>query len=200
MQYSFHSTTEFRLVCSHKVVAGEKMVLWFIFYFNIITIFHICYIQCNIKWEEGHSGTEGKRLDVPNAVISNSDLIRQCKPWTCTFFRNLYKYEFNDKYVSYTTINARLYRYFREMCKTRPLCDMNHSTKYNDLGDTITYNDIVASQYKLLPYPLFTEKQLLAEHKFYQNNANNKEVFEVFPTGTLETINHHFFQGTQNFR
>ena len=165
------------------------MIALFIIYFIIISVLQRVNVKCTIY----NSQSEIKRLVDINTNASNNELIRKSEHRKCIFSNNLYRYEFSKKFLSYGN------QCFEELPKNKSPYDVRVLNRDVDDGDTISNSDIVASQYKLLPYPLLTENQLLTEHNFYQNHAD-KGPIEVFPTGTLETINHHFFQGNQNFR
>ena len=65
-------------------------------------------------------------------------------------------------------------------------------------GDTLTGNDLVTRQYESLPYPRVSEKDISEEEEYYKNDAETLMV--IFPTNTLENINHYLHRGNENFR
>ena len=67
-------------------------------------------------------------------------------------------------------------------------------------GDTITQNDIVRSQYELLPYPIVTKERIEALRKHYDDKNKRDNPFSRVPGSDLETINHYLFKGTNDFR
>jgi len=74
-----------------------------------------------------------------------------------------------------------------------------HSNLYQN-GDTITQNDIVRSQYELLPYPTVTKERIEALRKHYGDEDKRDNPFSRVPGSDLETINHYLFKGTNSFR
>ena len=74
-----------------------------------------------------------------------------------------------------------------------------HYNSYQN-GDTITQNDIVRSQYELLPYPTVTKERIEALRKHYGDENKRDNPFARVPGSDLETINHYLFKGTNNFR
>ena len=74
-----------------------------------------------------------------------------------------------------------------------------HSNLYQN-GDTITQNDIVRSQYELLPYPTVTKERIEALRKHYGDEDKRDNPFARVPGSDLETINHYLFKGTNDFR
>ena len=67
--------------------------------------------------------------------------------------------------------------------------------------DTLTKDDIVRSQYSLLPYPLVT-KEMLAREKYYYENLfeKTKRPYRNNVGIHLEALNHFLFKGRNNFR
>ena len=65
-------------------------------------------------------------------------------------------------------------------------------------GDTITRNDLVARQYKNLPYPLVSEHDISLEEQYYKNNEEASLI--INPSITLENVNHYLHRGSENFR
>ena len=65
-------------------------------------------------------------------------------------------------------------------------------------GDTLTSNDLVTKQYEALPYPEVNEDELLREQGYY-NVVKNKPL-NVFSGIMFEQMNHHLFQGKEDFR
>ena len=74
-----------------------------------------------------------------------------------------------------------------------------HSNLYRN-GDTITQNDIVRSQYELLPYPTVTKERIEALRKHYGDEDKRDNPFSRVPGSDLETINHYLFKGANDFR
>ena len=74
-----------------------------------------------------------------------------------------------------------------------------HSNLYQN-GDTITQDDIVRSQYELLPYPIVTKERIEALRKHYDDEDKRDNPFARVPGSDLETINHYLFKGENNFR
>ena len=65
-------------------------------------------------------------------------------------------------------------------------------------GDTVTNHDLVNTQYENLPYPEFSEKELIDEEQHYKGDEKNLR--EIFHAYTLEKTNHYLHRGDQNFR
>ena len=65
-------------------------------------------------------------------------------------------------------------------------------------GDTITENDLVTRQYESLPYPVVSEKDISEEKEYYKKDDGTSMV--IFPTNTLQNINHYLHRGNENFR
>ena len=59
-------------------------------------------------------------------------------------------------------------------------------------------NDVVIKQYESLPYPEFSESNILSEEEYYKTDVQNPKIF--IPSHSLEKINHYFYAGDQNFR
>ena len=65
-------------------------------------------------------------------------------------------------------------------------------------GDTVISNDLVTIQYENLPYPEFSEKELINEERHYKEDDQTlKEIFHAY---TLEKSNHYMHRGNENFR
>ena len=73
-------------------------------------------------------------------------------------------------------------------------------SKFCQNGDTITQNDIVRSQYELLPYPTVTKERIEALRKHYGDKDKKDNPFARVPGSDLETINHYLFKGANDFR
>ena len=66
-----------------------------------------------------------------------------------------------------------------------------------DQGDTLSSNDLVTRQYENLPYPPFTEADMLREEIWYKNET---ATYFAFPSIRLEKVNHFLHKGEENFR
>ena len=69
---------------------------------------------------------------------------------------------------------------------------------FTEIGDTLSSNDVVIKQYESLPYPEFSESNILSEEEYYKTDVQNPKIF--IPSHSLENINHYFYAGEQNFR
>ena len=65
-------------------------------------------------------------------------------------------------------------------------------------GDTLTGNDLVTRQYENLPYPEFSEKEMLEEEEYYKQD--DQPLLATYATHTLEKNNHYLHRGDENFR
>ena len=65
-------------------------------------------------------------------------------------------------------------------------------------GDTLAANDLVTKQYENLPYPPVTQKELLEEEEWYEDD---KETLRwTAPSHTLQKSNHYLHKGNENFQ
>ena len=167
------------------------MRVLFIISFVSVSILHTGNVKCAIKIYD--SQAQIKNIVHRNVNADKNGPARKSKRIKCMLTNILYTYELNKD--SFSCGNEC----FQELWKSTSRSDLGFLNREDEDGDTITYNDIVSSQYRLLPYPPVPDNTLLKEYIFYKNHEL-KDPIEVFPTGTLETINHHFFQGNQNFR
>ena len=65
-------------------------------------------------------------------------------------------------------------------------------------GDTIGQDDLVQSQYALLPYPPVREDDLFDEQLYYDGDSGNIP-YTIHSSMALESINHFLFNGSNDF-
>ena len=89
----------------------------------------------------------------------------------------------------------------KQFCRViASLCLIDFDQNKNDYEkyDGMSEDDIVRSQYKLLPFPPVTEEKLKQEEKFYIENRfkmyHNSYVLD------LESLNHFLYRGQNDFR
>ena len=61
-------------------------------------------------------------------------------------------------------------------------------------------DDPLLAQYTTYPYPEFTDLQLLAERRHYEDQEGGGGPHALVPDLTLENINHYLYQGHQDFQ
>ena len=91
---------------------------------------------------------------------------------------------------------------------TSQLCELR-SSKYHSrqtvrvtlsrFSDSLTNDDIVRSQYSLLPYPAVSANELHTEWNYYKFKQGS-EPYNMFFPFTFESLNHYLYQGKNNFR
>lgn len=64
--------------------------------------------------------------------------------------------------------------------------------------DVVSEDDIVRSQYKLLPYPLYTNVSFQYEEHFY-NRTSFKSAEDYYQLN-LESLNHYLYNGRNDFK
>ena len=64
--------------------------------------------------------------------------------------------------------------------------------------DVLSDDDVVRNQYKFLPYPSVSEKELLLEEAYYQWNMSQPYV--IHNSWNLESLNHYLFNGKNDFK
>ena len=67
-----------------------------------------------------------------------------------------------------------------------------------DNWDAFTSNDMVANQYENLPYPGFSSANISNEESHYKQYSDTPSA--LFPSHTLEKLNHYLHGGRENFR
>ena len=82
--------------------------------------------------------------------------------------------------------------------KTTTEIESQRNIKEYEKYDDISEDDIVRSQYKLLPYPPVAEEQLLEEKDFYKRTIS--KTFESYYQLNLESLNHYLYNGRNEFK
>ena len=89
----------------------------------------------------------------------------------------------------------------KEFCKavtSLSLIDVNQYKNDYEKYDGMSEDDIVRSQYKLLPFPPVTKEELKKEEKFYTEYS-----FKIYHNTyvlDLESLNHYLYRGQNDFR
>ena len=67
--------------------------------------------------------------------------------------------------------------------------------------DTLSHDDIVRNQYRLLPYPAVSPDMIANEKHYYHHSSDSwKKPYHFVFADALESINHFLFKGSNNFR
>ena len=74
----------------------------------------------------------------------------------------------------------------------------NRNLDESNLGDTIGQDDVVQSQYALLPYPPVREDDLFDEQIYYDGYAGNIP-YTIHSSIALVSINHFLYNGGNDF-
>ena len=86
------------------------------------------------------------------------------------------------------------------LCTMLCFCQSCETAGDNTTGDTLSQSDMVANQYLNLPYPAVSNEELAEQQTFYKSKAGESYPMRLYPTMTLENLNHFLFNGSQNFR
>ena len=77
-------------------------------------------------------------------------------------------------------------------------CDKHIENNKDD--QEIHFEDSVRLQYKTLPYPIFTERQLKQEETYYNRTITPESILKVYIDNDIEILNHFLFKGKRDAR
>ena len=130
-------------------------------------------------------------------------------------YLNEYQYDLNrtenqnDNHEAFTfnqntlSINRSVFpfvakkNYCIHLAKSSDTSANKHRTEFASY-DVLSDDDVVRNQYKFLPYPSVSEKELLLEEAYYQWNMSQPYV--KYNSWNLESLNHYLFNGKNDFK